>query len=166
MSKAASPTSAVDSADDKYDRLLSRFTSAGFPPLIIAVGLDHRLLHALDRHHASTNVLAVEPVLARVRQSLDRPQWQSWIKSGRLTLLVGPDYAGYADAWRLITRDALQPPMLVDPELMEKFPVQTEGAKAIAKQILRGARANENARRRFSGNYLLNTLANLPVIAA
>ena len=166
MSKAASHTSAVDSADDKYDRLLSRFTSAGFPPLIIAVGLDHRLLHALDRHHASTNVLAVEPVLARVRQSLDRPQWQSWIKSGRLTLLVGPDYAGYADAWRLITRDALQPPMLVDPELMEKFPVQTEGAKAIAKQILRGARANENARRRFSGNYLLNTLANLPVIAA
>src|SRR5262249_46862901 len=135
-------------------------------PLIIAVGLDHHLLDALDRRQASTNVLAIEPVLARVRQSMDRPQWQSWIKSGRLTLLVGPDNAGYADAWRLIARSALQPPMLVDPELMEKVPVPTEGAKAIAKQILRGARANENARKRFAGGYLLNTLTNLPVIAA
>jgi len=166
MSKSASHAPTVDAADDKYDRLLSRFTSGGFPPLIIAVGLDHHLLDALERHHASTNVLAVEPLLARVRQSTERPQWQSWIKSGRLTLLIGPDYAGYADAWRLIGRDALQPPMLVDPELMEKFPVQTEGAKAIAKQILRGARANENARKRFAGGYLLNTLTNLPVIAA
>jgi SAM-dependent methyltransferase len=165
MSKSAAQA-AVDAAGDKYDRLLTRFTPSGFPPLIIAVGLDHQLLDALDRHHAATNVLAVEPVPARVRQSLDRPEWQSWIKSGRLTILVGPDYVGYADAWRLITRDALQPPMIVDPEVMERFPVQTEAAKAIAKQILRGARANENARKRFAGGYLLNTLTNLPFIAA
>src|SRR5215831_11255984 len=119
MAKSASQAAAIDAGADKYDRLLSGFTASSFPPLIIAVGLDHQLLDALDRHRASSNVLAVEPVPARVRQSMGRPEWQAWLKSGRLTVLVGPDYAGYANAWRLIARDALQPPMIVDPELKQ-----------------------------------------------
>jgi SAM-dependent methyltransferase len=166
MSKRESSTAALDTTADKYDRLLSRFATSGFPPLIIAVGLSDHLLDALDRHDASSRILAVEPVPARTRDAIGRPQWRSWIESGRLTVLVGPDYKGYADAWRLISKDALQPPMIVDPGLLQEFPSQTEGAKAVAKQIVRGARANEEARQRFAGGYLLNTLTNLPVIAS
>jgi len=166
MSKRESSAAAIDPTVDQYDRLLSRFATAGFPPLIIAVGLSHQLLDALDRHNASCHLLAVEPLPARTRDAIGRPQWRSWLQAGRLTVLVGPDYKGYADAWRLIARDALQPPMIVDPELLEKFPAQTDGAKAVAKQIVRGARANEEARQRFAGGYLLNTLTNLPVIAS
>src|SRR5262245_13978586 len=164
MSK--STTAAVDSVGDQYDRLLSRFATSGFPPLIIAIGLRDQLLDALDRHHAASRILAVEPVPADTHDAMRRPTWRSWMEAERLTVLVGPDYKGYADAWRLITKDALQPPMLVDPELLQKFPSQTEAAKAVAKQIVRGARANEEARRRFAGSYLLNALRNLPVIAA
>ena len=165
MSTRESST-AADPKIDKYDRLLSRFATGGFPPLIIAVGLSHQLLDALDRHNASCHVLAVEPVPGRTRDAIGRPQWRAWLETRRLTVLVGPDYKGCADAWRLIARDALQPPMIVDPELLEKFPSQTEGAKAVARQIVRGARANEEARQRFAGRYLLNTLTNLPVIAS
>ena len=165
MSKPESSTATVDAAVDKYDRLLSRFATSGFPPLIIAVGLSDHLLEALDRHNAASKVLAVEPAPALARQATARPLWRSWMDAGRLTVLVGPDYGGYADAWRLIAGDA-QPPMIVDPELLQKFPSQTEGAKAVAKQIVRGARANQEARKRFAGGYLLNTLANLPVLAS
>src|SRR4029077_2142775 len=122
MSKPESPTATVDAAVDKYDRLLSRFATSGFPPLIIAVGLSDQLLEALDRQNAASKVLAVEPAPARARQALARPLWRSWTESGRLTVLVGPDYGGYADAWRLIAGDALQPPMIVDPDLLQKFP--------------------------------------------
>jgi hypothetical protein len=158
-------SNAADTTADRYDRLLSRFATSGFPPLIIAVGLSHQLLDALERYNASCHVLAVEPVPARTRDAIGRPQWRSWLEAGRLTVLVGPDYKGCVDAWRLIARNALQPPMIVDPELLEKFPSQTEAAKAVAKQVVRGARANEEARQRFAGGYLLNTLINLPVVA-
>jgi SAM-dependent methyltransferase len=166
MPKPESSTATVDVAGDKYDRLLARFTSSGFPPLIVAVGLDDQLLHGLDRHRAASSVLAIEPVRARAEAATAGPLWRSWMAAGRLTVLVGPKYEGHADAWRLITREALQPPMIVDPGLLAQFPSQTEGAKAVAKQIVRGARANEEARKRFAGGYLLNTLANLPVIAS
>jgi hypothetical protein len=165
MSKPDSSTGTVDAAVDKYDRLLSRFATSGFPPLIIAVGLSDHLLEALDRHNAASKVLAVEPATAPVGSSLGHPLWRSWMDSGRLTVLVGPDYRGYTDAWRLIAGDA-QPPMIVDPELLQKFPTQTEGAKAVGKQIVRGARANQEARKRLAGKYLLNTLTNLPTIGS
>ena len=166
MSKPESSSATVDAAVDTYDRLLSRFATSGFPPLIIAVGLSDQLLEALDRRNAASKVLAIEPAPELARQALARPLWRAWMDSGRLTVLVGPDYRGYADAWRLIAGDALQPPMIVDPGLLQKFPSQTEGAKAVAKQIVRGARANQEARKRFAGGYLLNTLTNLPVLAS
>jgi 6-hydroxymethylpterin diphosphokinase MptE-like protein len=166
MSKGESPTAQTEAIVDKYDRLLSQFAISGFPPLIIAVGLSDQLLEALDRHRATSKILALEPVPATYRQRMARPEWRSWMESGRLTLLAAPDYQGFQDAWRLIARNDLQPPMLVDPELMQKYPAQAEGAKAIAKQIVRGARANEEARKRLAGQYLLNTLINLPTIAS
>ena len=166
MHKSESPTGAIEAAGNRYDRLLSQFATSGFPPLIIAIGLSNQLLDALDRHHARSRILAIEPVPAVYRERMSRPEWRSWIESGRLTLLAAPDYLGLQDAWRLITRDALQPPMLVDPELLQNYPLQAEGAKAVAKQIVRGARANEEARKRLAGKYLLNTLTNLPTIAS
>src|SRR5262245_26860815 len=122
MSKLDTPAAAIDPTGNKYDRLLSRFVHSGFPPLIIAIGLSDDLLDALDRHNASSKILAVEPVRGPTDEALGQPRWRAWIAAGRLTVLVGPAYQGYADAWRLIARDALQPPMIVDPELLHKFP--------------------------------------------
>src|SRR5262245_60352828 len=166
MSEPRSSTATAEAAAGQYDRLLSRYAISGFPPLIVAVGLSEQMLEALDRHNAPTKVPAVDPVPTLTRQAMSRPTWRAWLEDGRLTVLLGPDYTGYADAWRLIARDALQPPMIVDPDLLQKFPSQTEGAKAVAKQIVRGARANEEARKKFAGGYLLNTLTNLPTVAS
>jgi SAM-dependent methyltransferase len=160
------PSVAAAAHGDKYDRLLARFAVSGFPPLIIAIGLDDQLLYALDRHNASTKVLALEPIASPAQKGMLRPTWRAWMAAGRLAVLVGPKYIGFADAWRMVGRDAPQPPMLVDPDLLQKFPMETEGAKAVAKQIVRGAHANEEARKRFAGGYLLHTLANLPTIVS
>ena len=46
--------------------------------------------------------------------------------------------------------------MIVDPVLLQEFPAETESAKTIAREVIRGARANDEARQRFAGGYLLN----------
>jgi SAM-dependent methyltransferase len=167
------PTPARESRDataepaaERYDRLLSRFGPDSFPPLIIAIGLDGDLLEALDRRSASTRVLAIEPVAAVAAGWQARPQAREWLASGRLALLAGPHYEGRAQAWRLIDRRALNPPLIVSPFLQQHFQAETTGAKGIAKQIVLGAQANDEARKRFAGRYLLHTLTNLPTIAA
>ena len=82
-----------------------------------------------------------------------------------MTLLTGPRYEGHAEAWSLVNRRALNPPLLVSPLLQQQFPTETAAAKTVAQQIVLGAQANDDARKRFAGRYLLNTLANLPTIA-
>src|SRR4051812_8010804 len=91
-------TATVDSAAERYDRLFSRFALSGFPPLIVAVGLDDQLLHALDRHSAASKVLAVEPLPNVAQRAMAAPLWHSWMAGGRLTVLVGPEYTGYPEA--------------------------------------------------------------------
>lgn len=154
----------MDPVLERYDLLLSRFTAENFPPLIIAVGLgDGQLLEAIERRSPTTKVLALEP-FGDANRSIDARQ-RAWLASGRLTRLVGPEYHGRADAWRLIDRRALKPPMLVSPAFEKGNAAEVAAAKSVAKQIVLGAQSNDEARRRFSGSYLLNTIANLPFIA-
>jgi len=157
---------ATEPAGSGYDRLLSRFNADAFPPLIIAIGVDEELLQALDRRTNTTKVLAINPVASMATAWNSRPDARAWLASGRLTLLSGPDYVGRAESWKLIDRRALNPPLIVSPILQQQFPAETQAAKSIAKQILLGARANDEARKRFAGRYLLNSLANLSTIAA
>jgi SAM-dependent methyltransferase len=150
-----------------YERLLDRFPPGQEPPLLIVIGLGGgHLLDVLERRAARTKVLAIEPVAAAVRPMFERRNWHDWTASGRLTILSGPDYTGAGDAWKLLDRRALDPPMIVARHLEDQFAEPVRGAKDIAARIVIGAQANETARREFAGRYLLNSIQNLPAICS
>jgi len=133
--------------------------------IVIGAGLGY-LFDALERSGAATKVLAVEPVPAIAHAMLARRDWTTWLESGRLRLLVGPDYAGAADAWRVFGSGAPKPPTIMSPLIDREFPEEAARARGVVAHILAGVQANEEARRKFAGRYLLNSLANLPAIAA
>lgn len=133
-------------------------------PQIILVGLG--LGYALDRLEAlgsQAKVLVFEPDPAVATLCLARRDWRSWIESGRLRLLVGPDYAGATSMARWV--DVATPPAFsVSETLAAQRPKSTQGARTVAERVVGDAESNLDARRRFAGRYLLQTLANLPVI--
>lgn len=133
-------------------------------PQIILVGLG--LGYALDRLEAAgsqAKVLAFEPDPAVATLCMARRDWRTWIESGRLRLLVGPDYAGATSMARWV--DVTTTPALsVSETLAAERPKSTQGARAVAERVIGDAEANLEARRRFAGRYLLQTLGNLPVI--
>jgi hypothetical protein len=135
------------------------------PLLLIVIGLGlGYVLEALERLSPETNVLAVEPAPVITRAMLERRDWREWLVSGRLTLVIGPDYTGATDAWKRVDASADPPPVVVAPAIERLWPEAVARAKSVAQRIVAGARANEEARRRFAGRYLLNTLTNLPTI--
>lgn len=136
------------------------------PANVIAVGLGlGHVLDELEVRAAAVRVLLIEPVPGIARALLTRRDWTPWLRSGRLTLLVGPDYAGGNDAWRTLADADAEPRTFVHPVLERACPDRVAAALAVAGQIVTGARANAEARRQFAGRYLTQTLANLPVIA-
>ncbi len=133
-------------------------------PQIILVGLG--LGYALDRLEASgsqAKVLAFEPDPAVATLCMARRDWREWIDSGRLRLLVGPDYAGATTMARWV-EVATAPVVSVSDTLAAQRPKSTQGARAVAERVISDAEANLDARRRFAGRYLLQTLGNLPTI--
>lgn len=161
------PIHASDDPVATSDAIVARMVQNGAPPLVVAVGLGlGYLLDAIERANTTTRVLAVEPVPAITRAMLARRDWSDWLTSGRLTILVGPDYSGAADAWRLFGSGAPKPPTIIAPLIDREFPEAAARAKAVLGQIFGGVQANDEARRQFAGRYLLNTFTNLPAIAA
>jgi SAM-dependent methyltransferase len=147
--------------------MVSKVVAGGAPPLLIVIGTGlGYLLDALEHRAPETKVLAIEPVPAISQAMLSRRDWRSWLESGRLTLLVGPEYAGAADAPRLFSREAGAAPVIASPLLEREFAAATAEAKSVVATIVAGARANEEARKVFAGRYLLNTLSNLSTIAS
>jgi hypothetical protein len=103
-----------------------------------------------------------DPGLATIL--LSRRDWRGWINQGRLRLLTGPDFRGAADAARIF--DGLHDvPVVAHPLRATLEPAAIDAAMAIGHRIAKNARANGEARRKFAGPYLLQTLANLPAIA-
>jgi hypothetical protein len=135
------------------------------PPLLIVLGIGFgHVLDAVERQSPDTRVLALEPAISVTRSMLECRDWRDWLQSGRLTMLVGPEYAGTSDAWKLIDARAEPPAIVVAPAFQRFWPSEVARANKVAARIVAGAQANEEARRRFAGRYLLNTLANLPTI--
>lgn len=147
--------------------LVRTLLTAGPPPLIVIVGLGAGfVLDALEAAgNESTKILAIEPVPALTRLLLMRRDCAAWLSSGRLTLLVGPDYQGIADAWRAFPSDAM-PPTIITPLVDRHFPVEAARARTLLRELVAGVQANAAARRQFAGRYLTNTLANLPSIVS
>jgi len=149
------------------DRYLDAALTGDLPPVVIVIGpgLGY-ILEAIERRAATTRIIAIEPFPAIARTMLERRDWRDWMRSGRLTLLTGPHYLGAADAWKVLDARAAAPPVLALPVIEREFPAETARARQLADQIIRGAQANDDARKKFAGRYLLNTLANLPALLA
>ncbi len=135
-------------------------------PQVVLVGLG--LGYALDLLEACDSparVLAIEPDPAVASLFLARRDWRPWIGADRLRLLVGPDYVGATSLARWID-GAHPPPVLVQQALREARPRTAEEATQIAHRVIADAQANADARRRFAGRYLLQSIGNLPTILA
>jgi len=149
------------------DRFLTAVLPAALPPTVFVVGSGlGYVLEALERRAAGTKVIAIEPFPAIARAMLERRDWREWIRSGRLTILLGPHYLGAADAWKAVDARAAAPSILEHPVLNREFPAEVGRARRLADAIVLGAQANDDARKKFAGRYLLNTLANLPALVA
>jgi hypothetical protein len=147
------------------DRFLDAARLEGLPPAVFVIGSGlGYVLEAIERRSAGTQVIAIEPFPAIARAMLERRDWRDRIQSGRLMLLVGPAYTGAADAWKLLDPRAAAPPILEHPVIAREFPTEVARAHRRADAIVLGARANDDARKKFAGRYLLNTLRNLPAL--
>jgi hypothetical protein len=149
------------------DRWLDGALSGALPSLVIAIGpgLGY-ILEAIERRGAATRVIAIEPFAAVARAMFERRDWRDWVQSRRLTILIGPEYLEASDAWRRVNIRADPPPIIEHPVLAREFPAEIARARDVAARIVQGARSNDDARKKFAGRYLLNTLTNLPSIVA
>lgn len=146
------------------DEVVARLAARGLPPVLVVIGIGAGyLLDALERVDAPTRVLAIEPAPATLRAMFARRDWTTWITSGRLALLVGPAYAGAAEAWRIFPAGVEQAPSIAAPWL-NAWPTLAAEGRAVAAHILSGVQANAEARRQFGGRYLTQTIENLAVI--
>jgi hypothetical protein len=140
----------------------------GAPSVVILIGpgLGYAI-EAVERRAAGTRIIAIEPFPALARAMLHRRDWQEWLQSGRLTLLVGPEYHAAGDTGRTLDERAAASASIVEhPVVKREFPAETARAQAAANHVLQGAKANAEARRAFAGRYLVNTLTNLRAIAS
>jgi 6-hydroxymethylpterin diphosphokinase MptE-like protein/VCBS repeat protein len=149
------------------ERSLDRVLPDGPPSVVIVIGpgLGY-ILEAIERRGAATRIIAIEPFAPVARALLERRDWRDWIQSKRLTILIGPEYLDASDAWRRVDVRAGPPPIIEHPVLTREFPAEIARARDIAGRIVQGAQSNDDARKRFAGRYLLNTLGNLPAIVA
>jgi hypothetical protein len=130
---------------------------------VIGPGLGH-LLDQIERAGAKTRVVALEPDPGVAVLLLARRDWTRWITDGRLRLLTGPSYAGAITCGRGV--DVSADPVIVASRQLESLrPADVAAARDIAAHMISGARANADARKRFAGRYLLQSLANLPQLA-
>jgi hypothetical protein len=150
------------------DRLLDPLYAAGPPHVVIVVGLGlGYILDAIERRPGQTKVVGLEPLPEAVAMMQSRRDWAAWTATRRLTLLTGPDYRGSTDAFRAIdVQSNDDPPVVVHPVLKREYPNAVARAHVVAEAIINGARANEEARRRFAGPYVVNTLENLQTLVA
>jgi 2-polyprenyl-3-methyl-5-hydroxy-6-metoxy-1,4-benzoquinol methylase len=146
--------------------LLDALAAGEHPPAVIVVGTgEGQMLENIVRRLPATNVVVLEPSLEAARRLLAHSAVVRKIEQGHLLLLVGPTYGGATDAWKLLGKISGMPPLFVDPALEQERPDDAAVAKLAAARMVLGAVQNDQARRRFAGRYLLNTLTNLPVIA-
>ncbi|MCC7416243.1 MAG: DUF115 domain-containing protein [Acidobacteria bacterium] len=145
--------------------LEGRLGERAVPPLLVVIGLGRGdILEAIERRAPAARVLAFEPDAAVADVSRGHPAIRAWTGSGRLLRLCDPDYAGGDQAWRLFPPDPNQHALLVHPLIERDMPPGAVRALKAFRQILFGARANAEARRRLAPRYLANTLRNLPAI--
>jgi predicted O-methyltransferase YrrM len=92
------------------------------PPVIVLVGLGlGYALDAIEQCGLATRVIAFEPLPDSIPHFLARRDWSSWLDTGRLQIVEGPDYRNAGDAWSVVAPTAL-PPVVVQPGLAQARP--------------------------------------------
>ena len=135
-------------------------TLAASTVVVVGAGAGH-LIEALERRGYRGRILVIEPSPGSVVAALARHDWRALIRARRLRWLVAPAYDGWTDAWSWLTPGEA-PGIVIHPVLGTARPQDVRAALELVKKLVFNAGANEAARQRFAGPYLLNTLENLP----
>ncbi len=136
------------------------------PQLLVVIGLGlGYILDGLERRQWPGKVVAIEPNPDTVAPLLARRDWQAWMSDDRLRLLVGPDYDGASDCWRLFGDGSQEPAVFVNPVFERLYRAEVGRARALLGRMRFNAKANADARRQHGARYLLNTLANLRTVS-
>lgn len=136
-----------------------------WPSLVVVIGVGLGfLIDVLEERGFPGRILAIEPEPGCIRPLLERRDLSRLVAAGRLVLLWGPDYRGWTEAWRLFPASGDDPIVITSSVLSREAPDLTARCSQLVEQMAFGARANGEARRRFAGPYLLNTIRNLPAI--
>ncbi len=136
--------------------------AAGQTVAIVGVG-SGALLDAVFARGLRALVLEFDLELAAVW--LARHTWSEPIAANRLRVIVGPDYVGAAAAARFL-EGVERLPVIAHPVLVREYPDDMAAARHALDRVVRDALANANARERFEDLALINTLSNLPALAA
>jgi hypothetical protein len=138
----------------------------GSPAVVIVIGpgLGY-MVDAIEQRAPDTKVIAIEPFPRLARAMLARRDWRARLGSGRLAILVGPEYLGVSEVGATLDGQAAAFATVVEhPVVKREYVLEAARGRAAADQLLRGATLNAAARKMFAGRYLLNTLANVPAI--
>ena len=179
MSPSGAPEVRIRGVDDRWVRLTGKHPEAAAvtllserladaPPevgvILIGPALGH-VVEAIFTKYPRARVVTLEPDPAIARQMLARRSWQPWIERDQLALLIGPEYRGASSGWSVIDGQDPDPIVLINPVIEREWNESVVAARAVAARIVFDARANAEARRRFEGRYVMQTLRNLPAIA-
>jgi hypothetical protein len=118
----------------------------------------------LNARAADVRALVFAPDAAAADTVASVEQWPQWTASGRVAMLIGPDYGGAATIAQNFT-DLHAAPIYVNPELDAERPDEVARARQALARVAFQATANEGARRASAGRYLLHTLTNAPRLA-
>jgi hypothetical protein len=136
------------------------------PKVVCLLGMG--LGYAIDRiaiRSPETSIVVFEPFAEAARAALSQWEWTTLLASGRLHVLVGPDYDAPTPAIRLLA-DANAIATIVHPVLLRETTEELRRARRAFDRLQFEAAANAEAERKFAAPYLCNTLANLRRIAA
>ena len=149
------------------DQAVERLLAAAVPDVIVVIGLALGYVgDALERRGWGGKLLAIEPEPATIAPLLERRDWTAWIEGDRLRILVAPQYRGAVDCWRWFDDVSTEPVTFVHPVFERIRSGEVAAARAVLKRVRFDAASNAEARRTQGARYLLNTLRNLPAIAA
>ncbi len=147
------------------DTSLAATHDGAAPALMFVIGAGAGfLLDEIERRGWVTRVVIVEPEASMARVLIERRDWRHWIADGRLSILVGPQYAGAAAVAQTLA-NAHRAPVLVHPVVERSLPDGVRAAHDVVSRLRFESAANGEARRAGASRVLLQTLTNAATMA-
>jgi hypothetical protein len=152
--------------DEARAQLAEARGDAPWPPLVVLLGAGFGYAVEVVEADApvETRVAVIEPFAQSAAAMLSRRDWRPLVEAGRLTMVVGPSFAGAGELWRLLEPRGTPPLVVEQPVIARVRPDAVAAARKIWERAAFDAAANNEARETLGGRYLVNTLFNLPRI--